>query len=144
MKNNEYFIVHKSLLPDYFDQIIKVRDLVNHKQMSISDACKQHNISRATYYKYKDYIFRPAKDSGNKVIYEVKTIDEKGILSSILNVISNANGNIISINQDSPIDGNAHITVSIDACDLVISVEELKNKIDEINGVKSIDIMGVE
>ena len=74
MKSNEYFIVHKSVLPEYFEQVIKARELINDKNYSISDACKEQNISRSTYYKYKDYIFRPSKDSGNKAIFVVKTI----------------------------------------------------------------------
>lgn len=144
MKNNEYLIVHKSILPDFFDQVIEARELINAKKMSVSDACKSINISRSTYYKYKDFIFRPAKDSGSKVIFDIKTFDEKGILSAILQVISLNNGNVISINQDKPIDGNAHITMAINVTDLNVSIEDLKNGIGELTGVKTIDIMGVE
>lgn len=144
MKNNDYFIVHKSILPDYFPLVIRARELINDKNYSVSDACKELNISRSTYYKYKDYIFTPAKDSGNKVIFNIKSIDIKGILSSILKVISESNGNVISINQDSPIDGSAYITMSIDICDLSSSIEELKDEINKIDGIKSVDIMGVE
>ena len=31
MKSNEYLIVHKSLLPDYLDQVIAARELINDK-----------------------------------------------------------------------------------------------------------------
>ena len=51
MKNNEYFIVHKSILPDYYELIIQAREMINDKKYSISDACKLLNISRSTYYK---------------------------------------------------------------------------------------------
>lgn len=144
MKSNEYFIVHKSVLPEYFEQVIKARELINDKNYSISDACKEQNISRSTYYKYKDYIFRPSKDSGNKAIFVVKTIDEKGILSSMLSIVYERVGNIISINQDTPLDGTAYITVSIDVSELNCSIEKLKEDLSNINGVKSVDIMGVE
>jgi len=143
MKNNEYFIVHKSILPDYFDLVIAAREMINNKKVSVSDACKSLNISRSTYYKYKDLIFKPVKGNGDKVFFEIKTNDEKGILSSILQVISESNGNIISINQDSPISGNASITIAIDASELIVTITELKEKIEKINGIKNIDIMGV-
>lgn len=143
MKNNEYFIVHKSILPDYFDLVIEAREMINNKKVSVSDACKSLNISRSTYYKYKDLIFKPVKGKGDKVFFEIKTNDEKGILSSILQVISDSNGNIISINQDSPISGNASITIAIDASELILTITELKEKIEKINGIKNIDIMGV-
>ena len=144
MKSNEYFIVHKSVLPEYFEQVIKARELINDKNYSISDACKEQNISRSTYYKYKDYIFRPSKDRGNKAIFVVKTIDEKGILSSMLSIVYERVGNIISINQDTPLDGTAYITVAIDVSELNCSIEKLKEDLSSINGVKSVDIMGVE
>lgn len=144
MKNSEYFIVHKSILPAYFEEIILTRELITDKKYSVSDACKQTGISRSTYYKYKDYIFRPNKNSGTKALFVLKTLDIKGILSSILQVVYAKHGNIISINQDSPIDGTAHITISIDVSELDYSIEELKNDIEKIEGIKSVDIMGVE
>lgn len=144
MKSNEYLIVHKSILPEYFEQVIQARELINDKNFSVSDACKQLNISRSTYYKYKDYIFRPSKNSGNKAIFVLKTIDEKGILSQILKVIYDKQGNIISINQDTPLDGTAYITLAIDVSELNSSIEQLKETMNTINGVKSVDIMGVE
>ena len=144
MKSNEYFIVHKSILPEYFEQVIKARELINDKDYSVSDACKALNISRSTYYKYKDYIFRPSKDSGNKAIFVIKTIDEKGVLSSILSVVYENLGNVISINQDKPLDETAYITLSIDISELNRSIDDLKQSLTIINGVKSVDIMGVE
>ena len=144
MKNNEYLIVHKSILPEYFDQIILTRELINDQKYSVSDACKETGISRSTYYKYKDYIFRPNKVSGTKALFGIKTLDIKGILSVILQVVYESHGNIISINQDSPIDGTAHITISIDVSEIDSSIEILRQNIEKIDGIKSVDIMGVE
>lgn len=144
MKNNEYLIVHKSILPEYFDQIILTRELINDQKYSVSDACKETGISRSTYYKYKDYIFRPNKASGTKALFGIKTLDIKGILSVILQVVYESHGNIISINQDSPIDGTAHITISIDVSEIDSSIEILRQNIEKIDGIKSVDIMGVE
>lgn len=140
MKNDEYLIVHKSILPDYFDQVIAARELIVEKNYSVTEACKIQKLSRSTYYKYKDYIFKINKDSQNKVLFNIKTIDEKGILSSILKIITEVSGNIITINQDYPIDGSADIVVAIDTTELTVLIDELKTKICSIDGVKSIDI----
>ena len=144
MKSNEYYIVHKSILPTYFDQVINTREQINDKKISVSDACKANGISRSTYYKYKDYIFRTNKTTGNKALFVIKTLDEKGILSAILQVVSLKHGNIISINQDSPIAGSAHINISIDVSELESSLEDLKVNIEALEGIKTVDIMGVE
>jgi chorismate mutase len=131
-------------LPTYFDQVIKTREQINDKKISVSDACKANGISRSTYYKYKDYIFRTNKTTGNKALFVIKTLDEKGILSAILQVVSLKHGNIISINQDSPIAGSAHINISIDVSELESSIEDLKVDIEALDGIKTVDIMGVE
>jgi chorismate mutase len=53
-------------------------------------------------------------------------------------------GNVISINQDKPLDETAYITLSIDISELNCSIDDLKQSLTIINGVKSVDIMGVE
>lgn len=140
MKNNEYLIVHKSILPNYFEQVIAAREMIVQKNYSVTEACKIQKLSRSTYYKYKDYIFKINKDSNNKILFNIKSIDEKGILSSILKEITDVSGNVITINQDYPIDGRADISIAIDTTDLTVLIDDLKEKIGNIIGVKSIDI----
>ena len=59
-------------------------------------------------------------------------------------MVYESHGNIISINQDTPIDGTAHINIVIDVSELASSIEVLKENIEKIEGIKSVDIMGVE
>ena len=140
MKSSEYLIVHKSLLPDYLEQVIAARVLINEKGYSITEACKIHNISRTTYYKYKDYVFKFNKDNINQVLLNINTFDEKGVLSSILKIISECNGNIITINQEHPVDSSAYISIAIDVVDLNVTIDELKDKIELITGVKAVNL----
>ena len=142
---SKYLLVDKSILPSCFEKVIEARTLVTSgKVKDVSEAVKQVGISRSTYYKYKDYIFRTNKTTGNKALFVIKTLDEKGILSAILQVVSLKHGNIISINQDSPIAGSAHINISIDVSELESSIEDLKVDIEALDGIKTVDIMGVE
>ena len=61
-----------------------------------------------------------------------------------MQVIYDNNGNVISINQEAPIDKSAYITIMIDIGDLKIDIESLQKLIALCYGVKSIAIMGVE
>lgn len=144
MKNNEYLIVNKCILPDQIEQVIVARELIKNKNFSISDACKKANISRSTFYKYKDFVFKPTKEQGNKASLAIKTIDKKGILSSILNNVYEIGANVISINQDTPIDGFAFITLTIDVGEIDCSTEELVKSFNKLNGIEKVDIIGVE
>lgn len=144
MNNNEYLIVHKSILPNYFEQIIKTRELIAKDNLSISDACKKMDISRSTFYKYKDYIFRLDQDYQNKASIAIMAEDKKGILSDILKILSNYGANVISINQDTPIDGMALITITVDLTEAKDNIGDIDAEIMKLEGVKNAQIIGGE
>ncbi len=57
MQNSDYLIVHKKILPEYFNQVIQARSLLeNHEVETVTEAVKKVGISRNTYYRYKDYL----------------------------------------------------------------------------------------
>lgn len=144
MNNNEYLIVHKSILPNYFEQIIKTRELIAKDNLSVSDACKKMDISRSTFYKYKDYIFRLDQDYQNKASIAIMAEDKKGILSDILKILSNYGANVISINQDTPIDGMALITITVDLTEAKDNIGDIDAEIMKLEGVKNAQIIGGE
>ena len=87
MKNN-FLIIDKRILPDNYNAVIEARNLINSAKMSVSDACLKVGISRCTFYKYKDYVFVPQQDLGKKAIITMRLENRKGILSSVLNSLS--------------------------------------------------------
>ena len=51
--NSEYLIVSKTIVPDYYEKVIQVRELLRSgKVKEVSEAVKIIGISRSTYYKY--------------------------------------------------------------------------------------------
>ena len=141
MMNNKYLLVDKKILPSCYEKVIEARALLSSgKIKDVSEAAKQVGISRSTYYKYKDYVFKFNKENINKVLFSINTIDEKGVLSSILKVISECSGNIITINQEHPVDGSASIAIAIDVVELNVTIEEFKEKIKNISGVKQVSL----
>ena len=54
---DNYLIIHKSILPEYYEKVLEARRLLEDgKVHEVSQAVKQVGISRSTYYKYKDFI----------------------------------------------------------------------------------------
>lgn len=141
---NEYLLVHKSILPDYFDLVIKCRELIENEKKSVSDACKIVNISRSTYYKYKDYVFKQNVSTNQVAILAIRMQDIKGLLGKVLNEISSSFGNILTLNQEMPINGIAYITLSIDISNLSKSVKELMKILSSIEGVKLVELLALE
>ena len=57
---NDYLIVEKSALPDYFIKVVEARRLLESGVYTqVIDAVNAAGISRSTYYKYKDKILEP-------------------------------------------------------------------------------------
>ena len=53
---SSYLIVHKSILPDYYEKVLECRRLMESgKVREVSQAVKQVGISRSTYYKWRRF-----------------------------------------------------------------------------------------
>lgn len=141
---SDFLLIHKSILPLNYFQVVKARELIEKENISVSLACKMCDISRNTYYKYKDYIFCPKTDAGKKAIISFKTEDNKGVLSNILKAIYSFDGNIITINQESPINNIAYIIITIDVIDLNSNLDDVLSLLKTIDGVKAVNLLAYE
>lgn len=140
---DEYLIVHKAILPDYYDRVIQAReDLNDKKYLSVQDACKANNISRSTFYKYKDYLYRlKEKDEGKKCVLSLTVNDEKGVLSEICNRLSSLDVSIQTISQAPPIDKKASLLISADITNMPFSVSTLLKKLKEVEQVCQVELL---
>ncbi|QSX06056.1 ACT domain-containing protein [Sedimentibacter sp. zth1] len=141
----KYLIVNKEILPDVFDKVIEARNYINDGTVkSVSESVKKVGISRSTYYKYKDYVFSPSENSmGRKAVIALMLTHRSGVLSEVLNLLSTVKANILTMNQNIPINGKASVNISIDMSDILISIDDLISKIeekDDVNGVKLLSI----
>ncbi|MDD6250855.1 MAG: ACT domain-containing protein [Bacillales bacterium] len=142
--NEEFILVHKKILPDYFEKVIKARQKIEGEDRSITEVCKELEISRSTYYKYKDYIAYPPKNITKRAIFAFKVEDTPGVLSSILSYIGKCKGNILTINQDMPIHDLAYITLMVNIEKIEIRLDTLLFNLRNIENVKSVEVLGYE
>ena len=104
-----YLIIHKSILPEYYSKVLEVRHLMESgKVKEVSQAVKEVGISRSTYYKYKDFILEPSDMSGNrKAVLSMMLNHEPGVLSALLGAVSSAGASVLTITQSLPIHDRA-------------------------------------
>jgi chorismate mutase len=142
----KYLIVDKAILPDYFEKVIEARTLLRDgKFQNVSEAVKEVGISRSTYYKYKDFIFSPSDSNiGRKALISIMLEDKKGALSEILNFFYSLECNIITINQNIPINEVASIIISMDISDTKIPIEEILTSLKNISYVVSARLVALE
>lgn len=146
MNNKKYLIVNKKILPDVYERVIEARTMINDgKVKGISEAVKTVGISRSTYYKYKDYVFAPSEETiGRMAIIAMTLAHKRGVLSAAINAISDYNANILTINQNIPINNQANVTLSLDISGLENSVDELVAFLQGIEGILSAKLLSVE
>ncbi len=141
-----YLIVHKSILPEYFETVLKAKHLLEEgKAKNVMQATKMVGISRSTYYKYKDYILEPIRISdGRKAVISMLLSHETGILSHVLSVISQAGASILTITQSLPVHGNASVTITLDISAMPVAITNLLKDIDDCQGVENAKLIAID
>ncbi|MDI3540727.1 hypothetical protein H0A61_02142 [Koleobacter methoxysyntrophicus] len=141
--NYNYYIITSDILPEILRKTIKAKELLSRGEATtVNDAVEMVGMSRSAYYKYKDHIFPFYEVTKGKIITVALVLEDRpGVLSSILDNIARAKGNILTINQNIPINGIANVTISIRTAEMQESGENLFKSIEKIDGVKKIDIL---
>lgn len=145
-KDSTYLLVDTSVLPEVFSKVIEVKQILGKgKVKSINEAVKEVGISRSAFYKYKDFVFPFYETSRGKVMTLFFVVEDlSGILSGIINQIALAKANILTINQNIPINGLADVTISIETAGMIKDIKELMDEIGRIEGVRRQEILARE
>ena len=143
---DNYLIVHKSILPEYFEKVLEARKLMaSGKVKEVSQAVRQVGISRSTYYKYKDYLFEPSDvEGGRKAVLSMMLDHTPGVLSALLRCISDAGASVLTITQSLPIHDMASVTLSLDLSAMTVAMSDLVEAIQATPGVDNVRLLAVE
>lgn len=141
----EYLIIHKSILPTSYLTVIKVKEyLLQNPHVNVKDACQNFSLSRSTYYKYKDKIFLPNANIKRKAVISLALENAQGNLSNVLNNISNANANILTISQALPINNVANVNITIDISTLNDELASIITNLNKIKGVINANLINID
>lgn len=144
--NNRFLIIDTKILPDVFDKVVKVKELLRTGCVrDISEGVKKVGISRSSYYKYKDSVFTLSEGvTSHKVTIGLILAHKTGSLSNILDKIAQRSGNILTLNQDIPINNAAAVSITFDASKLEVEINELVEEIGKLDSVISVSLVAVE
>ena len=143
---DSYLIIHKSILPEYYEKVLEVRRLLEDGTVrEVSQAVKQVGISRSTYYKYKDFILEPSEMSvGRKAVLSVMLSHEPGVLSAVLAHISELGGSVLTITHSLPIHGKASVTLTLDTSGMPGAPNQLMEALAKTPGAENPKLIAVE
>ncbi|MGL5351785.1 MAG: ACT domain-containing protein [Clostridium sp.] len=146
MGHEKYYIISEKVLPEIFKKVLSVKEMLfTGNTKDVIEAVKKEGISRSTYYKYKDYIFQMDETIYSKKITLVVLLShEAGTLSKVLDCIAYNKGNVITINQDIPINMAANVTITLDISNIDGEIKGLLIKLRALENVVSVKLLAME
>lgn len=141
-EGSRLLLVDSSVLPEVFLRVVEAKRMLAVGQVrSLLEAAKAAGISRSALYKYKDCVFVHNEALDDKVItLSARLEDRPGVLSGLLNSLSEQQGNILTVNQNIPVDGVAAVSVSA-RLPLPMAIETLRQNLLSLPGVTQVDIL---
>ncbi len=141
MSKNSLVLVDLKVLPDVYQKVLQAKKLLADGECKeISDAVKKVGLSRSAYYKYKDYVF-PFNQMQGIITLSFVVSDITGVLSSILSLLAEAKINVLTINQNIPVNSVANVTISIQNNLSEVPLQELVDNLGSLKGVKDVKVL---
>lgn len=138
MSDSDYYVVRGDVLPEVFLKVMAVKRLIGTGAAgSVNEAVRTVGLSRSAYYKYRDAI-RPYLDLTKQHMVTLALVVEHvpGLLAMLIRCLTEAGCNVLTINQNMPINGLADLSISLDIGELKGSVDDLMLAVDHVHGVR--------
>lgn len=141
MDAGKLMIIDSKVLPEVFSKVLAAKKLLADGECKdVSEAVKKAEISRSAFYKYRDYVFPFNQMEGIITLFFIVS-DITGVLSSILSVLAKAKTNVLTINQNIPVNSVADVTISIQNDFSEVNLQELVDELKLLNGVKDVRVL---
>lgn len=139
-----FYLVNVEILPEAIRKTAWAKEILARREAkTINEAVEKVGLSRSAFYKYREGVFPLNEGKGKKILtLNFMLEDRSGVLSTILNTIAAEQGNILTINQNIPLNGLANASISLDTMRLAVTPESLITSLELIKGVKKVDIVG--
>ena len=146
MMSEAYYLVKEQALSGVLKRVVEAKKLLRSgKAKTVQEAADQLGISRSAFYKYKDMIEPFAEPShATSFVAGLVLFDEPGVLSSVVDTISQARMNIQTIYQTMPAGGLAEISVRVQCPEGGADIETLMKTISAMKGVASAKLLARE
>ena len=145
-EKTKYYVLKEKAVPDVLLRVVEAKRLLESgRAASVQEATERVDISRSSFYKYKEDIF-PFHDNakGRTITMVIQLDDEPGLLSAILKTIADSHANILTIHQSIPVGGIASLTLSVDILPDSADVNRMMEQIEQQEGVHYLKILARE
>ena len=143
---SSFVVVKTEVLPEIVLKVIEAKAMKARGEVSSSaEACRAVGISRSAYYKYKDSVFNYEEKFTNNILSVYCILrDEKGVLSSVISKLYELGANILTINQNIPVDSVATVNFSVRFDKGLLDTSQLTKGLSQVEGVLEVKIISGE
>lgn len=146
MNDEQYYIVKKKALPEVLLKVVEAKRLIDSERvMTVQEATDAVQISRSSFYKYRDDIFPFYENSRGKTItFMIQMDDTPGLLSKVLSHVARSQANILTIHQSIPVNKIAMLTLSIEILPQTESISDMLDTIEDLDGIHYVKTLARE
>lgn len=139
---HQLLLVDASVLPDVFLRVVEAKRLIAVGGVkNLSEAAKKAGLSRSALYKYKDYVFMHNENIDDRVVtMNTNLADRPGVLSGMINELSLMGANILTVNQNIPVDGVAPVSISA-RLGADAQVSQMVARLEQLDGVVEVRVL---
>ena len=139
-----YYLVREDIFPEGVLKTAQAKELLARGEVkTIHDAVEQVGLSRSAFYKYKDGIHPLSKLERERIITISMDLEHRsGILSRVLALIANLDGNVLTIHQTIPLQGMANVVISLEISSMGEEIREIVDRLGAQDGVKRAMVIG--
>lgn len=136
-KKETYYLIRSDMLPEAIQKTVEAKSLLaSGVVQTVQEAVDQVEMSRSSFYKYKDGVYPFNALMKEKIVTVALTLEHRaGILSSILTYLARKKGNVLTIHQTIPLQGVAGVTMSLDTAQLIEDVTSFVEGLEKLDGV---------
>ena len=145
-EKTNYYVLKEKAVPEVLLRVVEAKRLLESGRVSsVQEATERVDISRSSYYKYKEDIFPFHENAkGRTITMVIQLDDEPGLLSAILKTIADSHANILTIHQSIPVSGIASLTLSVDILPQTTDANRMMENIERQDGVHYLKILARE
>ncbi|MEE0944384.1 MAG: ACT domain-containing protein [Clostridia bacterium] len=143
--DSTFILVDRAVAPDVLVKVVDAKEkLSSGRYKTINEALNAANISRSAFYKYKNHVFSHSKFDVEQIVTLFFTLDDvPGILSDLLILLSSGGANILTINQNIPVNNSANVTVSMRTDNMTAGLDEMIKRLKSVDGVNKIELLSM-
>ncbi|MBP1996782.1 ACT domain-containing protein [Paenibacillus eucommiae] len=143
-EQDRYYLIREDILPEGVLKTVQAKELLARGAVkTIHDAVEQVGLSRSAFYKYKDGIHPLSKLERDRIVTISMDLEHRsGILSKVLAMIANSEGNVLTIHQTIPLQGMANVVISVETSTMSGGIRDLMDQLHVQQGVKRASIIG--